>query len=295
MYKLLLSLLFVSCTTVKYVETQCQTNCKVHKKPRIALVLGSGGARGMAHIGVLEVLEQQKLPIDLIVGTSAGSIIGSMYALNQDAKMLKDDLYSKKISDLMEYNPFNAGSLLFSASGFASGEKLETFLKSKLKNNSFAHTKIPFVAVATEIETGKIKNFSSGTMWPAVKASAAAIPYYPPVIINEKKYIDGAVISPVPVNTAKEYAPELIIAVNINETVTEKETNTTSDMMFRALNLAFNNLASKEQVQADIIIEPKLENIGLWDDSKNKELYEAGKEAALKAVEYIKYRLSLSN
>jgi NTE family protein len=218
-----------------------------------------------------------------------------MYALNQDAKMLKDDLYSKKISDLMEYNPFNAGSLLFSASGFASGEKLETFLKSKLKNNSFAHTKIPFVAVATEIETGKIKNFSSGTMWPAVKASAAAIPYYPPVIINEKKYIDGAVISPVPVNTAKEYAPELIIAVNINETVTEKETNTTSDMMFRALNLAFNNLASKEQVQADIIIEPKLENIGLWDDSKNKELYEAGKEAALKAVEYIKYRLSLSN
>ena len=227
------------------------------------------------------------------MGSSAGSIVGSMYSMNKDIHSLKEIFLPMKISDVMEYNPLNAGTMLFNATGFASGLKFEKFLKNHLGKNNFDNTKIPFVAVATEIETGQLYNFSKGTLWPAVKASSAAIPYYPPVIINEKKYVDGAVISPVPVKTAREYSPSLIIAVNINETLARKEISSTSGMLLRALTLAFNNLANKEIVNADVIIEPRLENIGLWDDDKNNQIYEAGKEAAQNAVEYIKYRLKL--
>lgn len=184
--------------------------------PNVVLVLGSGSARGFAHAGALKVLEENHIPIDLIIGTSAGSIIGSLYADNPSANSLQHILLSANEGKVINF------SLLNIVHGPINGAGLQNFLVSNMHATSFDQLKIPFVAVATDLQTGKIHLFRSGPIAPAVNASSAAPPYFRPVSIYGREYIDGGIVDPVSVDVAKTYHPKIIIAVRLDYPLPKK-------------------------------------------------------------------------
>lgn len=178
--------------------------------PRVVLVLGSGGARGFAHAGVLKVLQQNHIPIDLIIGTSAGSIVGALYADRPNSDALNKLLLTASQDDVIDF------SYLSLYSGPVSGVGLQTFLVKNLRATNFSQLQIPFIAVASDLATGQAHAFASGPIAPAVNASSAAPPYFQPVPLYGKMYTDGGFVDPVAVDIAKRFHSQVIIAVELN-------------------------------------------------------------------------------
>lgn len=261
---------------------------------RVALVLGGGGAKGFAHVGVIEALVENNIPIDLIIGTSSGSIIGSLYADNPDTKNLKDKIFSLKKQSLLSQNLV---SPLYSLS---TDIKLRKFLISNFRNKNIEDLKIPFVAVATSLETNKALRLTSGPVVPAVHSSSALPILFPPVYIYQQHLIDGAAVEPVPVITAKEYKPKIIIAVNISSAPKQTLDYSTVPVLkgynaigfaYQAFSIAYSELSKIQTQLADIAIVPDLEDFDIFDDNSKEEIYRRGKEAALMQIDNIKARL----
>ena len=177
------------------------------KPAKIAVVLGAGASKGFAHIGVLKVLETQKIPIHMIVGTSAGSLVGSLYAYGFDAFTLQGIAMKVEKSDVIDYTiPDN---------GFIKGEKLEGFINKTVKNTPIEKLKIRFYAVATDISNGEEVAFAKGNTGEAVRASCSIPGVFQPKKIGGKTYVDGGVVSPVAVEVARRYGADVVIAVDI--------------------------------------------------------------------------------
>ncbi len=183
------------------------------KDKKVGLALGSGGARGIAHIGVLEVLEELGIPINFIAGTSIGSVVGALYAAGVPLKELKDyslSLNKKKAMSLFE------PALNFN--GIFSGRKIVLILKELgLDDISFSDLKIPFSAVATDLNTGKEVIINKGSVAMAVRASSAIPLVFAPVIYRDYYLVDGGVIDPVPVEVVKRMGADLVIAVRLSD------------------------------------------------------------------------------
>jgi NTE family protein len=177
------------------------------KRPVVALVLGSGGARGYAHIGVLEVLEQQGIRPDFIVGTSAGSIVGSIYASGKSAAELRDIALKLKATDVREVN--------VSLKGFFDGKKVEDYVNEQVQNIPLQKLKIPMYVVATELKDGTKTVFNYGNTGQAVRASASIPSMFVPTKIRNVEYVDGGLVSPVPVQVARDLGADVVIAVDI--------------------------------------------------------------------------------
>jgi NTE family protein len=268
------------------------------KKPKVALVLGGGGARGYAHLGVIEVLEKNKIPIDLIVGTSAGSIVGALYANNPNVASLKE-----KLSKLTKWD-FIRPSINTTIYGISDGWKLREFLTRELKNTNISEFKIPFASVTTSLEDSKTFVIDSGPAVPAVHASSALPDLYTPVSIYGKHLIDGGATEPVPVATAKLYNPKLIIAVNISTNLEVVDDYSKVRMLqgynaiglsYRAFAIAYYELAKLQTSMADINISPDLNGIGMFNDHQKEQLYQKGKEVAEKMLPLIKAKLAAAN
>lgn len=262
---------------------------------KVALVLGGGGAKGYVHLGVLEVLEKNNIPIDLIVGTSAGSIVGALYANNPDIKDLKKTFFNLTKWDLID------PSISSSVYGFAQGESLRDFLEKHLKDKNINDLKIPFVAVATSLESNRSFILSSGPVVPAVHASSALPPLFTPVYIYGQHLIDGGATEPVPAATARLFKPQLVIAVNISSRPQETEDYSKVKLLegynalgisYRALILAYYELSKLQTKLADISISPDVSEFGMLDDDKKEEMYNKGKKAAEKILPLIKERLA---
>ena len=175
-HSVLLSIWCVGCTSMDFYEKKLETIPSVERPLRgrsLAVVLGGGGSRGAAHIGVLEVLEEHKIKIDLIVGCSAGALVGALYSAKPDAKYLKEILLNKKFEDLVE---IDITKLPFALSG---GVRLSEFLENHLNEPGFEALQIPFVAVATELGSGRRTAFGKGDVVSAVVASSAVPGFYP--------------------------------------------------------------------------------------------------------------------
>ncbi|MBN8827288.1 MAG: patatin-like phospholipase family protein [Sphingobacteriia bacterium] len=270
----------------KYVEQ----NRKI-ENIRVALVLGAGGTRGIAHVGVLEVLEKHNIPVDLIVGTSAGSIIGALYADSLSARDVKKKVIKLKKWDLLDPSVRNALSLASTTSGLVEGKRMQTFLSKNLSIKNFEQAKIPTVIVATDIVKQEAFIFNKGPIIPAIMASSAIPPVIPPVEIYNRALVDGGVIEPVPVRTAKKYKPKVIIAVDISEPPSRNLPSNTIWLTYWALWTSYNELASYQGKMADVLIKPKLEGFGMFNDNEIEKLYLLGKEAAEKQVAAIKVHL----
>ena len=246
------------------------------KPAKIGLVLGAGSSKGFAHIGVLKILESNKIPIHMIVGTSVGSIVGSLYAYGYDAFQLQKLSFSIEKGDIID--------LTVPDNGFIKGEKLEEFINKRLKYTPIEKLRIPFYAVATDIQTGQEIVFGKGNTGMAVRASSSIPGIFRPVKIADGTYVDGGVVSPVAVDAARRFGADIVIAVDISTSVERTIPENTIETILQSLNITYSKLASIQLSHADVVIKPKVGHIGSADFSKRHEAILEGEKAALEAL-----------
>lgn len=291
----LLVALLAGCSTVPRPNVHIPKHEPPHKpikNVKVALVLGSGGARGLAHLGVLEVLEEHRIPVDLIIGSSAGSIIGSLYADNPDALAIKKKVINLKRKDLLDLSVKALFQGIFRLKGPIQGNALEAFMVKELKAKTFDELKIPFIAVATNVKINRLVPLRSGPIAPAVHASSALPPLFTPVELYHHLLVDGGVIAPVPVQVARQFKPKIVIAVDISTPPSKSELYNAFELLYRALHISFYELSRMQSTKADVNIHPNLAGYGTFDEEYNLEFYEIGRKAALAKVEEIKSLLA---
>ncbi|MCK5149400.1 patatin-like phospholipase family protein [Candidatus Pacearchaeota archaeon] len=269
---------------------------KIFGRKKVGLALGSGAARGVAHIGVLKVLEKYKIPVDFIAGTSIGSVIGALYCLDQDAKKIEQEALNINWKTLID--------LTLPKSGLIKGDKIENFLREKLKNKKFKDLKIPFFVSAVDIENNQEIIFQKGDVAKAIRASISLPGIFVPVVNNERILVDGGLIDPLPVKILKKEGADIIIAVNVSSIKEEKpilnEESTISEktkkmpkipnILLKSFQIleAEGSRAILEKTNADLIITPDLKNINSIDLDKVEDLIKSGEEAAEKSLSELK-------
>ena len=267
-------------TPIESISTQEATSkldqrfkhAQQREKPVVALVLGSGGARGYAHIGVIQVLEKKGIHPDFIVGTSAGSIVGSLYASGMSASKLRNVALDMKVADVSEFK--------IGLKGFFDGEKVEDYVNEQVKHQSLEKLKIPMYVVATELKTGKKTIFNHGNTGQAVRASVSIPSMFVPTVIGGEEYVDGGLVSPVPVNIARDLGADIIIAVNILAQPAYTETSNIWGLFNQNINIMQNRLAEEEMKNADIVIQPDLrEKAHIFDVKGRQDTIQAGIDA----------------
>ena len=272
----ILIMVITSCAPQKEVQLPTKVEPPSPQPAKIAVVLGAGSSKGFAHIGVLKILESNKIPIHMIVGTSVGSVVGSFYAYGYDAFQLQKLSFSIEKGDIVD--------LAIPDNGFIKGEKLEEFVNKTVKNTPIEKLKLPFYAVATDIQTGQEVAFGKGSTGMAVRASCSIPGVFRPVKIGERMYIDGGVVSPVAVDVAKKFGADIVIAVDISSDVERALPENTIETILQSLNIMYSKLASIQLSKADVVIKPKVGHIGSADFSKRHEAILEGEKAALEAL-----------
>ncbi|KAF0144348.1 MAG: putative esterase of the alpha-beta hydrolase superfamily [Nitrospirae bacterium] len=246
------------------------------KPAKIAVVLGAGASKGFAHIGVLKVLESNKIPVHMIVGTSAGSFVGSLYAYGYNAFDLQKLSFSIEKGDVVD--------LAIPDNGFIKGEKLEEYVNRTVRNTPLEKLKIPFYAVATDIQAGREVVFGTGNAGAAVRASCSIPGIFRPANISGRMYVDGGVVSPVAVDAARKYGADIVIAVDIAGDVDSSQPQGTMETILQSINIMYSKLAAIQLSRADIVIKPKVGYIGSADFSKRHEAVLEGEKAAIEML-----------
>lgn len=252
----------------------------------VAVALGGGGARGFAEIGVLRVLEQERVPIDLVVGTSVGALVGALYA--DSGKVLDAEFHAVALTpeDVFDY-----GALSVFAGGLIRGDKLERFLRKHLKHQNIEDMAVRFAAVAVDLQAGERVVFEKGSAARAVHASAAIPGMFVPVVIDGTTYVDGAVIDPVPAGVARELGADVVIAVAIPPERRPVEPTNMVEIIHRSVMIMADEIGEARAQEADVIIRPEVGSIAFDDFGKKKQLIEAGEAAARAAMPAIRKAL----
>ena len=246
------------------------------KPAKIAVVLGAGASKGFAHIGVLKVLESHRVPVHMVVGTSVGSFVGSLYAYGYNPYELQMMALAIQKDDVADYTiPDN---------GFIKGEKLENFVNQKVKYTTIDKFKIPFYAVATNIQTGEEMVFGRGNTGRAVRASCSIPGIFNPVMIADKAHVDGGVVSPLAVDVARRYGADVVIAVDISSSLSPSAPTGTIETMMQAIDVMYNKMAAVQMKNADVVIKPRVGNIGSSDFTRRHEAIMEGEKAATEAM-----------
>jgi NTE family protein len=227
---------------------------KQPRKIKIGLALGGGAARGFAHIGVIKALEAQGIYPDIVVGTSAGSLVGAMYAAGNDGYALHKlamDMDEAAISDW-------SVPLFAKSSGVLKGEALQSYVNHAVHNQPLEKLKIPFGAVATDLHTGLPVLFQRGNTGAAVRASSAVPGLFQPVTIGEHTYVDGGLAAPVPVSFARQMGADFVIAVNISAQPDAQAADSSMEVVLQTFAIMGHSINRYELKGADIVIQPNL-------------------------------------
>ena len=251
--------------------------------PKIALVLGGGAVRGFAHIGVIKTLEAHGIVPDMVVGTSVGSVVGALYAGGYSGFELQ------KVAWQMEQE--NVGDWALPNRGFVKGEMLQNFINKALQDRAIERLNKPFAAVATELQSGEITVFRRGNTGMAVRASSSIPGVFQPVSIGGKEYVDGGLVSPIPVKVARAMGADIVIAVDISSKPRYAKVNDTIDIMLQTFNIMGQTIGRYELAEADVVIRPQTGTIGATEfDQKHLAIME-GEKAALGALPLIRSKL----
>jgi NTE family protein len=253
--------------------------------PRIALVLGGGAARGFAHVGVIRVLEQEKIPIDMVVGTSVGSLIGSIYADTRSSFDLEVIAFKLEKDDIFDFSVFS------STTGPVKGERLEKFVQSRVKKANIEELLLPFAAVATNLVTGERVILDQGPVGRAVRASSSIPGVFTPVLYQNMMLVDGGVVDNVPVDVARAKGADLVIAVNIGKNVVDKNVNNILDITLQAINIMSYEISKFKVQGADILIEPNVGEVGMMDFTQKEVCMRAGIEATQRAIPELRKKI----
>lgn len=261
---------------------------------KIGLALGSGGARGLAHIGVIKVLEANKIPIDIITGTSMGALIGSAYASHGDIELLEKTYLAiqwKKIIRL-------SSDLSVFSGGLVAGDKIKNFIQSELGcAQKFSDLKIPFGAVATDISNGENVFLTEGNLPEAVRASISFPGVFKPIEIDNRWLIDGGAVDPVPVDLAKSLGADFVIAVNLEERGgsylhIKKGSKDLYNNVYSAARIMQKQLAAYSSVGADVILNPEIGSYMWMQFTEAQKIIAAGEEITRKNLPQIIQRLN---
>jgi NTE family protein len=256
-------------------------------QPKIALVLGGGAARGFAHIGVIRALEQEKIPIDMIVGTSVGSLIGAIYASDQNSFELEWTAFTLEKDHLFDFGVLGA----FTGMGPVRGDRLEEFVRTKVPVTNIEDLKVRYAAVATDLNRGTRVVLDRGPVARAVRASSAIPGVFSPVEHQGKLLVDGGVVDNIPIAVAREKGADIVIAVDISENVTNYNVTNVVDVVLQSVNIMFSQNVGYKKKEADILISPAVGNVAMLDFSAKKRCMQAGIDAARKAMPELRSRI----
>jgi NTE family protein len=256
---------------------------------KVGLALGGGAARGFAHIGVIKALEAQGIVPDVVVGTSAGSVVGALYAAGNNGFALH------KLALAMDEAAISDWSvpLFAKVTGVIKGEAIQNYVNRAVHNVPLEKLKIPFGAVATDINSGQAVLFQRGNTGIAVRASSSVPGVFQPVRIGSRLYVDGGLVSPVPVRFARQMGADFVIAVNISAQPEMQAATGTStlDMLLQTFSIMGQSINQYELKDADIVIQPSLGAMKGSDfDSRNLAIL-AGEQAATAALPMIRQKL----
>lgn len=256
-------------------------------KPKIALVLGGGAARGFAHIGVIRALEQEKIPIDMIVGTSVGSLIGAIYASDLNSFELEWTAFSLEKEHLFDFGMLT----VFTGMGPVRGDKLEEFVRTKVPVANIENLKLPFAAVATDLNRGTRVILDRGSVARAVRASSAIPGVFNPVEHQGRLLVDGGVTDNIPIAVAREKGADIVIAVDISENVSNFNVTNMVDVVIQSVNIMSAQNAEFRKKNADILVSPAVGDVAMLDFTQKKRCMLAGIDAARKAMPEIKSKI----
>ncbi|OGA10625.1 MAG: esterase [Betaproteobacteria bacterium RIFCSPLOWO2_02_FULL_65_20] len=223
---------------------------RVVAAPKIALALGGGAARGFAHIGVIKALEAQGIRADIIVGTSTGSVVGALYASGINGFELQ------RLAFGMEDGVISDWSL--PDRGIIKGEALQNYVNAALGNRPIEKLRKTLAIVATDLQSGEAVVFRTGNTGMAVRASSSVPGLFQPVRIGGREFVDGGLVSPVPVKVARSLGADVVIAVDISSKPRFGKTASSLDVMLQTFNIMSYTIAQQELAQADVVIRPNL-------------------------------------
>ncbi|HET6431639.1 patatin-like phospholipase family protein [Dyella sp.] len=251
---------------------------------RIGLALGGGAAKGFAHIGVIKMLQANGIAIDVVAGTSAGSVVGALYAGGMDGFALQQAALALDESRLRDVRLFSGG--------LVRGQALQDYINTQLDHTPIERLKKPFAAVATELENGRRTVFTRGNTGEAVRASCSIPGVFEPVAIGLLHYVDGGVTSPVPVDAARQLGADLVIAVDISSRANGRNPDGMVGIVNQSISIMGQTLGAQELARADVVIRPHVSEIGATDFAQKNQAILEGERAALAAMPAIRARIA---
>lgn len=252
----------------------------------LGLALGSGAARGFAHVGVIQVLEEAGIQPDLVVGTSAGSLVAALYASGKNSAQLR------RVAETMEEAEITDWMMPILNRGALRGEALARYVNTQVGGRLIEQMKIPLGIVATDLHNGEPMLFRRGNTGSAVRASSAVPAVFQPVKIGTREYVDGGLVSPVPVRQAREMGANVVIAVDISTDPEGSPASDTFQILMQTFNIMGKSLNTVLLKDADVVVRPALMGVKSADFAARRKSIEAGREAMLRALPKLKEVLS---
>ncbi|MES2581212.1 MAG: patatin-like phospholipase family protein [Pseudomonadota bacterium] len=246
--------------------------------PRIGLALGGGAARGFAHVGVIQVLEEAGIRPSMVSGTSAGSLVAAFYASGKTGKQLQN------VAETMEEAAFADWTLPLFNRGMLRGDALARYVNGQVGSRLIEDMVLPLGIVATDLNSGQSMLFQRGDTGTAVRASSAVPAVFQPVRISGREYVDGGLVSPVPVRAARQMGAELVIAVDISSAPEGNLSGGTLDVLLQTFAIMGKSINYFELKEADVVVKPALSGVASSDFGSRKKSIEAGRKAMLQLM-----------
>lgn len=253
------------------------------RPPRLGLALGGGAARGFAHVGVIQVLEEAGIRPDLVVGTSAGSLVAALYAHGKTGTELAAMALTMDEGSITDW--------AFPSRGLIRGEALARYVREQTGGKTIEQMKLPLGIVATDLDTGAGVLFQRGDTGLAVRASSSVPAVFQPVKIGEREYVDGGLVSPVPVRFAREMGAEMVIAVDISTPPEGAATDGTLKLLLQTFSIMGKSINSFELKDADVVLRPALVGVSSADFTARVRAIRAGREMATARLADIRAKL----
>ena len=274
---MLLALWLAGCASAPVIEPAIpavtQSPAAVKRPPRIGLALGGGAARGFAHIGVIQVLEEAGIRPAVVAGTSAGSLVAALYASGKTGAQLQ------QVAETMDEGTFADWTLPIFNRGILRGDAVARFVRAQVGGRLIEDMPLPLGILATDLNSGQGVLFQRGDTATAVRASSAVPAIFQPVRISGHEYVDGGLVSPVPVRYARQMGAELVIAVDIASAPETNPADDTLQILLQTFTIMGRSIISLELKEADIVVRPAISGLGSADFTPRRKAIQAGRAA----------------
>ncbi len=258
----------------------------VKRAPKFGLALGGGAARGFAHVGVIQVLEEAGLKPDFVVGTSAGSLVAAFYASGKNGAQLQ------QLSETMDEATITDWTIPLMGRGMMRGDALARYVNGKTGNQKIEDLPMSLGVVATDLHTGQGVLFQRGDLGTAVRASSSVPSLFEPVKIGTREFVDGGLVSPVPVRFTRQMGAEFVLAIDISSTPETAKTGDMFQILMQTFTIMVRSINNFELREADVVVRPSLGAIGAAEFSARRKSIEAGRAAMIAALPKVRAALS---